>query len=84
MLDLPGIGLVLVDEDDAGALLHKDWKMLAGTLMVRAPAWRRWRTFSEYLTGTRCVHVNDNPLDFRRSNLAPALRPWKAARQKWT
>lgn len=76
--------LLLIDDDDAGAVPHKEWKLLADELMVKAPAWRRWRTFSEYLTGTICIHVDGNPFNFYRKNLVPALRPWKAERQKWT
>ena len=83
-IDLPGAGVLRLDPEDAPALEHKEGKILAGCVMVKAVAWRRWVTLSQHLTGTECAHRNGDVFDFRRENLIPALRPWKAERRKWT
>lgn len=75
--------VITVDDWDAPATEFKEWKFQGGQLRVKAPAWRRWRSFASYLTGTECTHRNKDPLDFRRDNLVPALAPWKVP-GKWT
>ena len=72
-----------LDPVDAPAIEFKEWAFTGGSLRVKAPAWRRWKSFSCYLTGTECTHRNGDPFDFRRDNLRPVLAPWRVP-GKWT